>query len=72
MHCFYISDLNVSYTAETKNLTSWWVDHRPHIVQLLYLTNVQNAQGHLVPRGPRQEPPSSATPGAAGPEALIR
>ena len=57
MHCFYISDLNVSYTAETKNLTSWWVDHRPHIVQLLYLTNVQNAQGHLVPRG--------ATPRAA-------
>ena len=37
------------YPAKTKDLFSWWVDRRPHIVQVLYLTNVQNAQGHLVP-----------------------
>ena len=35
------------------------------------LTNVQYGEGHLVPRGPRQEPPFSATPGAQGPKPLF-
>ena len=60
------------YHAKTMDLISWWVDRRPHIIQLLYLTNVQNAQGHLVPQGPRKEPPFLATLSAAGPEAPIR
>ena len=32
---------------------------------------MQYGEGHLVPRGPRQEPPFSATPGAQGPKPLF-
>ena len=67
----YITNFNAFLLRKTNDLTSWWVGRELHIFQNLYLTNVQYGEGHLVPRGPRQEPPFSATPGAQGPKPLF-